>query len=163
MSRYDALLDERISHLALFSGTAESFTDGLRREPAVLGLQAELATGAIDAEEAWQFARSLLAGFQPGRRFSGDAVLAALVVSLEGDTSKVAEDLLKAIGNLKLGELPYAPRVARRVILDRAKRVVPVTQKTLSLAPQSSAKFVLLGDDAEDDDSLDVLIFPLAA
>jgi len=129
MSQLQRLLSHELQEAAFPISTAEGLQAFLRSRPEVVGLRTALACGELTAPEVEEFVRELLRSFAAGRKFSDEIVLAAIAVAVETLPGRFSEEYLGALSTLRIKEMPLAPRVASLSRVQRAKRLVGLTER----------------------------------
>lgn len=102
-----------------FVATAEALYAVLGRSDAVGEVRKSIRSEAIGEGDVRQFVSEILTDLEKGFQFPHETVLAALVVALEPFHMSWAEKFMDDLSELKIREMPMAPRVARRC---RARR-----------------------------------------
>jgi len=95
----------------------------LRRHPDVTALWQAIQEGAIQEDTFCRFISWLSVDSCVGVHFIHDVTLAALVVACDGCRPTFTDDFIRRLANVRLAEIPLAPRVARECIRQLASRV----------------------------------------
>lgn len=129
-----ALGNDDILELGMVVSTPEGLAVLLKRRPEVLDLRRALDRGSITLGQLRHFVATIVRRFEPGKRFVGDVTLCALAVALESHATRFAEDYLRELSRLELGELPMSPRVARVALRSRARLLSGTTVSKFRLS-----------------------------
>ena len=79
-----------------------------------------IQSAAVPEDAVRLFTESLLGELKRGVLFRHDLTLAALAVALEGSFMPFAQQYLRDLAKLNAAEMPYGPRVAREVLVNRS-------------------------------------------
>lgn len=129
-----ALGSDDILELGMVVSTPEALAVLLKRRPEVLELRRTLDRGSLTLGQLRHFVANVVQRFEPGKKFVGDVTLCALAVALESHASRFAEDYLRELSCLQLGELPMSPRVARVALRSRARLLSGTTVSRFKLS-----------------------------
>jgi hypothetical protein len=115
----DRLLSEDLQAKTCAYSTATGLALLLAQRPEASGVRQALRDGALSEEAVRDWIASLLKGLRPGVLFPHDGTLAALAVACAGPGTTFGEAVLRKFAELKLAEIPLAPRVARHFLQQR--------------------------------------------
>ena len=104
-----------------FIGTDSGLHTVLSRSTEVQQLRKALDEGRLSADDINSFISNLLFRFARGQQFDDDTTLAAIAVALESLDlpHSFADEYLEDLAQLRITELPMAPRVARLCLENR--------------------------------------------
>ena len=100
--------------------TAESFMLFVSNSTTFASLRDQVDAGGLNGAAIRTFVASVLDGFQVGRAFHGDKILALIAQLVAYGPEPFAGQYLRELGALYCSELPLSPRIARRVLRQRA-------------------------------------------
>lgn len=106
--------------------TPESFTAFVRSTDVYSSLRRKIQSGTLTGSDIRLFVEDLLLGFQVGKTFYGDKVLALIAHVVQRGPEPFAARYLSELSELECGELPISTRVAR-LALDERRRYYPET------------------------------------
>lgn len=109
--------------------TAQGLRSFLRARAEVVGIRKALSSGELTPVQLKVFVRDLLRGFTSGRKFTDEIILAVIAVAVETLPGSFADEYLRELAALKVGEIPLAPRVAALALVERQLRVAGLTER----------------------------------
>ena len=108
------LTDDLLAQACAFS-TAPALQAFFTRREEVRKVGEAFAAGGLTEEQLRSFVTTLRGDLQAGVHFRHDVTLAALAVALANQSGSFVEEFLHELAELRVSELPLAPRLARAV------------------------------------------------
>ena len=106
--------------------TPESFASFVRSTDVFSSLRSNIESGTLTGGDIRLFVEDLLRGFQVGKTFYGDKLLALIAHVVQSGPEPFAGSYLSELSELECGELPISTRVAK-LALDERRRFYPET------------------------------------
>jgi hypothetical protein len=114
--------------------TADALFGFLSLHPTVRKLVFGISSGAIPEAAISEFVEGLFAAFRPGTRFDADIPLAAIATALSSRYTSFSRKFVKDLAEVKIREMPFAPRVARTSLSEPASKSGQTTAQKVILA-----------------------------
>jgi hypothetical protein len=130
----DGLLAEEFLANACAFSTAPALRQFFVRQDEVRKVSEALVEGSLTEDAIQTFVARLLGDLKVGIHFHHDLTFAALAVAMAKQTSPFVEQFLRELAELRVAEIPLAPRVAQDVLQNRPARLESASQP---LVPQS--------------------------
>ena len=124
MKILNALREEALQTDAYMISTAGALYTFLRQRSEVIDLRRAISNNEVTPEDITEFVQGLLKSFRPSEKFADEITLAAIAVTIRNVPRLFAEKYLRDLAELKISELPLAPRVARLCLANRRDNVI---------------------------------------
>ena len=113
--------------------TPESFASFVRSTDLFTSLRSNIESGTLTGSDIRLFVEDLLRGFQVGKAFYGDKVLALIAQVVQSGPEPFAGGYLSELSELECGELPISTRVAK-LALDERRRFSETVTRTWEIS-----------------------------
>jgi len=123
------LSDDLLANACAFS-TAPPLRQFFARRAEVREVGEALRRGSVGEEAVRDFLARLLGDLTAGVLFRHDLTVAALAVALEELRTPFADEFLRELADLRLAEVPLAPRVAQEVLAHRQTLPQPAAHQS---------------------------------
>jgi hypothetical protein len=130
----DGLLgDDLLANACAFS-TGPALRQFLAHRNEVQKVSAAFAVGSLTEDAIRAFVVKLLGDLKTGVHFGHDVTLAALAVALAEQRGPFVEEFLRELAELRVSEIPLAPRVAQEILKGRQARLESVASQPIALS-----------------------------
>jgi len=119
----DGLLAENLSAQACAFSTAPALRQFFARQDEVQKVSEAFGEGSLTEDAIRTFVALLFGDLKTGVHFRHDPTLAALAVALANQHAPFVEEFLRELADLRVSEIPLAPRVAQEVLQNRQTRL----------------------------------------